>query len=106
MIESPFAAVRLRTLTPKEEAGGIQADIIARCVVGEEMATRRSGFAVWPDQVWKISAAIAKLGKEEQKKRFISSSGTTRRVYEGPFFALLQRRAKGTPGMGSKPQLD
>ncbi len=61
----------LRTLSLKEEDGGIEADIITRCVVGEEMATGDLGFAVCLDQIWKISGAIVKLCNEEQQKRFI-----------------------------------
>ncbi|MFQ5914363.1 MAG: acyl-CoA dehydrogenase family protein [Nitrospinota bacterium] len=64
-------ALGLRTLSLKEEDGGIEAGIITRCVVGEEMATGDLGFAVCLDQVWKISAAIVHLCNEEQKKRFI-----------------------------------
>ncbi len=63
--------VGLRTLSLKEEDGGIEADIITRCVVGEEMATGDLGFAVCLDQIWKISGAIVKLCNEEQQKRFI-----------------------------------
>lgn len=64
-------AVGLRTLALKEEDGGIEADIITRCVVGEELATGDLGFAVCLDQIWKISGAIVKLCNEEQQKRFI-----------------------------------
>jgi alkylation response protein AidB-like acyl-CoA dehydrogenase len=63
--------VGLRTLSLKEEDGGIEADIITRCVVGEELATGDLGFAVCLDQIWKISGAIVKLCNEEQQKRFI-----------------------------------
>ncbi len=63
--------VGLRTLALGEEDGGIEADIITRCVVGEEIATGDLGFAVCLDQIWKISGAIVKLCNEEQKKRFI-----------------------------------
>ncbi|MDP6088314.1 MAG: acyl-CoA dehydrogenase family protein [Nitrospinota bacterium] len=63
--------VGLRTLSLKEEDGGIEADIITRCVVGEEMATGDLGFAVCLDQIWKISGAIVKLCNEAQQKRFI-----------------------------------
>ncbi|MBI3127097.1 MAG: acyl-CoA/acyl-ACP dehydrogenase [Candidatus Tectomicrobia bacterium] len=61
----------LRTLALGEEDGGVEADIITRCVMGEEMATGDLGFAVCLDQIWKISGAIVKLCNEEQKKRFI-----------------------------------
>ncbi|MEE9197813.1 MAG: acyl-CoA dehydrogenase family protein, partial [bacterium] len=64
-------ALGLRTLALSEEHGGIEADIITRCVVGEELATGDLGFAVCLDQVWKISAGIVHLCNEEQKKRFI-----------------------------------
>jgi len=63
--------VGLRTLSLKEEDGGIEADIITRCVVGEEMATGDLGFAVCLDQIWKISGAIVKLCNQEQRERFI-----------------------------------
>ncbi len=63
--------VGLRTLSLKEEDGGIEADIITRCVVGEELAAGDLGFAVCLDQIWKISGAIVKLCNEEQQKRFI-----------------------------------
>ncbi len=61
----------LRTLALREEDGGIEADIITRCIVGEEIATGDLGFAVCLDQIWKISGAIVKLCNEEQLKRFI-----------------------------------
>ena len=64
-------ALGLRTLSLSEEDGGIKADIVTRCVVGEEMAAGDLGFAVCLDQVWKISSAIVNLCNEEQKKRFI-----------------------------------
>ncbi len=64
-------AIGLRTLSLSEEDGGIEADIITRCVVGEEMAAGDLGFAVCLDQVWKISGAIVHLCNEEQKNRFI-----------------------------------
>ncbi len=64
-------AIGLRTLSLSEEDGGIEADIITRCVVGEELATGDLGFAVCLDQVWKISAGIAHLCNEEQRGRFI-----------------------------------
>ncbi len=63
--------VGLRTLALREEDGGIEADIITRCIVGEEIATGDLGFAVCLDQIWKISGAIVKLCNEEQQKRFI-----------------------------------
>ncbi len=63
--------VGLRTLSLKEEDGGIEADIITRCIVGEELAAGDLGFAVCLDQIWKISGAIVKLCTEEQQKRFI-----------------------------------
>ncbi|MDA0999067.1 MAG: acyl-CoA/acyl-ACP dehydrogenase [bacterium] len=63
--------VGLRTIALSEEDGGIEADIITRCVVGEEIATGDLGFAVCLDQIWKISGAIVKLCNEGQKKRFI-----------------------------------
>jgi len=63
--------VGLRTLTLGPEDGGINADIITRCLVGEELATGDLGFAVCLDQVWKIAAGITHLCNEEQKKRFI-----------------------------------
>ncbi|MBI1724698.1 MAG: acyl-CoA/acyl-ACP dehydrogenase [Candidatus Tectomicrobia bacterium] len=61
----------LRTLTLGPEDGGINADIITRCVVGEELATGDLGFAVCLDQVWKIAAGIVHLCSEAQRKRFI-----------------------------------
>lgn len=64
-------ALGLRTLALSKEDGGIEADIITRCVVGEELATGDLGFAVCLDQVWKISGGIVHLCNEEQKKRFI-----------------------------------
>ncbi len=64
-------ALGLRTLSLSEADGGIGADIVTRCVVGEEMAVGDLGFAVCLDQVWKISAAIVNLCNEDQKKRFI-----------------------------------
>jgi acyl-CoA dehydrogenase len=63
--------VGLRTLSLKKEDGGIEADIITRCVVGEEIAAGDLGFAVCLDQIWKISGAIVKICNEEQQKRFI-----------------------------------
>ncbi len=64
-------ALGLRTLSLSEADGGIGADIVTRCVVGEEMAVGDLGFAVCLDHVWKISAAIVNLCNEDQKKRFI-----------------------------------
>jgi len=61
----------LRTLALSKEDGGIEAGVITRCVLGEEMAYGDLGFAVCLDQVWKISAAISHLCNEEQKRRFI-----------------------------------
>ena len=63
--------VGLRTLSLKKEDGGIEADIITRCVVGEEIAAGDLGFAVCLDQLWKISGAIVKICNEEQQERFI-----------------------------------
>lgn len=63
--------VGLRTLSLKKEDGGIEADIITRCVVGEEIAAGDLGFAVCLDQIWKISGAIVKICNEEQQERFI-----------------------------------
>lgn len=63
--------IGLRTLALPEEDGGIGADIITRCVVGEELATGDLGFAVCLDQCWKISGAIANLCNDEQKARFL-----------------------------------
>ena len=63
--------VGLRTLSLKEKDGGIEADIITRCVVGEEIAAGDLGFAVCLDQIWKISGAIVKICNEEQQERFI-----------------------------------
>ena len=37
-------ALGLRTLSLKEKDGGIEADIITRCIVGEELATGDLGF--------------------------------------------------------------
>ncbi len=59
--------IGLRTLALGEQDGGINADIITRCVVGEELATGDLGFAVCLDQCWKISGAIAKLCNDEQR---------------------------------------
>lgn len=61
----------LRTLTLSPEDGGINADIITRCVVGEELAAGDLGFAVCLDQMWKIAAGITHLCSEAQRKRFI-----------------------------------
>ncbi|MFP6889552.1 MAG: acyl-CoA dehydrogenase family protein [Nitrospinota bacterium] len=63
--------VGLRTLSLKKEDGGIEADIITRCVVGEEIAAGDLGFAVCLDQLWKISGAIVIICNEEQQERFI-----------------------------------
>ncbi|MEE9277679.1 MAG: acyl-CoA dehydrogenase family protein [Dehalococcoidia bacterium] len=64
-------AIGLRTLCLSEEDGGIDADIITRCVIGEELATGDLGFAVCLDQTWKISSGIVHLCNEEQKERFL-----------------------------------
>ncbi len=63
--------IGLRTLALPVEDGGIGADIITRCVVGEEMATGDLGFAVCLDQTWKISSGIVHLCTPEQKARFL-----------------------------------
>ncbi len=64
-------AIGLRTLALSAEDGGIEADIITRCVVGEELATGDLGFAVCLDQTWKIASAIVHLCNPEQQSRFL-----------------------------------
>ena len=63
--------IGLRTLALPEEHGGIGADIITRCVVGEELATGDLGFAVCLDQTWKIASGIVHLCNDEQRDRFL-----------------------------------
>ncbi|MFQ6111947.1 MAG: acyl-CoA dehydrogenase family protein, partial [Nitrospinota bacterium] len=61
----------LRTMTLPEEWGGMNADILTRVVLGEELAVGDLGFTVCLDQIWKICSMICHLSTDEQKQRFL-----------------------------------
>lgn len=61
----------LRTLGVPKVYGGVGADILTLCLVGEELAAGDLGFAVIMDQCWKMAHLFGEAMTPEQQKRFI-----------------------------------
>jgi alkylation response protein AidB-like acyl-CoA dehydrogenase len=61
----------LRTLGVPQEYGGVGADILTLCLVGEELAAADLGFAVIMDQCWKMAHIFKDAMTPEQQRRFI-----------------------------------
>lgn len=61
----------LRTLGVPKAYGGVGADILTLCLVGEELAAGDLGFAVIMDQCWKMAHLFGEAMTPEQQKRFI-----------------------------------
>jgi alkylation response protein AidB-like acyl-CoA dehydrogenase len=61
----------LRTLGVPKKFGGAGVDILALCLVGEELAVGDLGFAVIMDQCWKMAHILSDAMTPEQQERFI-----------------------------------
>jgi len=64
--------IGLRTMALPEEYGGIGADLVTQTLVLATMAETEAGLGKLFSQCWKISRAIAEVGTEEQKKKFLT----------------------------------
>jgi alkylation response protein AidB-like acyl-CoA dehydrogenase len=64
-------ALGLRTLGIPKSHGGVGADILTMCIVGEELGAGDLGFAVILDQCWKFAHLFSEAMTPEQQRRFI-----------------------------------
>ena len=64
-------AIGLRRMTLTEEDGGVDADVLTRCIVGEELGVGDLGFAICLLQAWRIAGSIRRMCNAEQQARFL-----------------------------------
>ena len=64
--------IGLRTLALPEEYDGIGADLVTQTLILATMSEVEAGLGKLFSQCWKVTRAIAEVGTEEQKKKFLT----------------------------------